>query len=205
MHPNKLIKETQVMEETFISSKPCAKEEEIIDLNQITLRSFNLSDLDDVMVWQTDEKVAKFWGEPYTSKDQGINFIENIESEYLLQCKAICHNDHVIGCIKLFSSSLHDKSRYKCAEIGYVLASKYWGKGIATCAVKQMVMVTFAFSEFSYLERLEALVDVDNVGSQRVLEKVGFQKEGVLRKYVFFKGKSRDMIMFSLLSTDIQL
>jgi len=55
------------------------------------------------------------------------------------------------------------------------------------------------------LERLEALVDVDNVRSQRVLEKVGFQKEGVLRKYVYFKGKSRDMIMFSLLSTDHQL
>jgi len=189
------------MEETFISSKPCAKEE-IIDLNQITLRPFNLSDLDDVMVWHTDEKVAKFWGEPYTSKDQGIKFIENTESGYL-QCKAICHNDHAIGCIYLFSNSLHDKSRKKCAEIAYVLGSKYWGKGIATCAVKQMVNVTFAFSEFSYLERLEALVDVDNVGSQRVLEKVGFQKEGVLRKYVFFKGKSRDMIMFSLLSTDL--
>jgi RimJ/RimL family protein N-acetyltransferase len=66
-------------------------------------------------------------------------------------------------------------------------------------------MVKVAFSEFPYLERLQALVDVDNLRSQRVVEKVGFQKEGVLRKYVFFKGKSRDMIMFSLLSTDLKL
>ncbi|AES93700.1 uncharacterized N-acetyltransferase p20 [Medicago truncatula] len=186
-----------MIERLSISSK-----EEIIDLNQITLRSFNLSDLDDLMVWHTDEKVAKFWGEPYTSKDQGINFIKNMAGKYL-RCKAICHNDHAIGCIKLSSSSLYDKSRNRCAEIGYVLASKYWGKGIATCAVKQMVKV--AFSEFQSLERLQALVDMDNVGSQKVLEKVGFQKEGLLRKYVFFKGKSRDMIMFSLLFTDLQL
>jgi len=125
------------MEETSISSKPCAKEE-IIDLNQITLRHFYLSDLDDLMVWRTDEKVAEFWGEPYTSKDEGINFIENIESDYL-RCEAICHDDHAIGCINLFSSSRHDLSRIKCAEIGYVLGSKYWGKGITTFAVKQMV------------------------------------------------------------------
>jgi len=185
------------MERLSISSK-----EEIIDLNQITLRPFHLSDLDDLMVWHTDEKVAKFWGEPYTSKNQGINFIKNMASKYL-RCKAICHNDHAIGCIKLSSISLDDKRRNICAELGYVLGSKYWGKGIATCAVKQMVKV--AFSEFPYLERLQALVDVDNIRSQRVVEKVGFQKEGVLRKYVFFKGKSRDFIMFSLLSSDLQL
>jgi RimJ/RimL family protein N-acetyltransferase len=95
----------------------------------------------------------------------------------------------------------YNKSRNKSAELGYVLGSKYWGKGITTCAVKQVVKVVF--SEFSHLERLEALVDVENVGSQRVLEKAGFQKEGVLRKYLIRKGKSRDTIMFSLLSTDV--
>ena len=190
-----------MMERTSISSKPGAKEERI-DLTQITLRPLNLSDLDDLMVWTTDEKVAKFcsW-ELYTSKDDGINFIENIASKYLC-CRAICLDDRAIGCIMLLPSSVF-KSRNKCAQLSYVLSSKYWGKGIVTCAVKQIVKV--AFDEFSYLERLEALVDVENVGSQRVLEKAGFQKEGVLRKYLVMKGKSRDMIMFSVLSTDLQL
>jgi len=186
-----------VMERLTISSK-----EDIIDLNQITIRSLNLSDLDDVMVWKTDEKVCKLcYCKPYTSKDEGINFIENIASKYLC-CRAICLDDRAIGCIMLLPSSVF-KSRNKCAQLSYVLSSKYWGKGIVTCAVKQFVKV--AFDEFSYLERLEAIIDVENVGSQRVLEKVGFQKEGVLRKYLFMKGKSRDMIMFSLLSTDLQL
>ncbi|KAL5195096.1 putative ribosomal-protein-alanine acetyltransferase [Glycine soja] len=71
---------------------------------------------------------------------------------------------------------------------------------IATHAVKQVVKA--AFSEFPHLERLQALVDVENVASQRVLEKAGFQREGVLRKYVVIKGKSRDMITFSVLPND---
>ncbi|KAK9933264.1 hypothetical protein M0R45_020465 [Rubus argutus] len=78
--------------------------------------------------------------------------------------------------------------------------SRYWGQGIGTRAVK-MVADTI-FKEWTHLERLEALVDVDNVASQRVLEKAGFQREGILRKYVVLKGRTCDRVMFSLLSTD---
>ena len=52
------------------------------------------------------------------------------------------------------------------------------------------------------MERLEALVLVENVGCQRVLEKVVFQREGILRKYMNLKGKTRDMVMFSLIFAD---
>ncbi|MCI32648.1 putative N-acetyltransferase, partial [Trifolium medium] len=121
--------------------------------------------LDDLMVWETDEKVAKFDGESYTSKDEGIDFIKNIAPKFQL-CKAICLNDRAIGSIEIDSSSPYDKSRIKSAELGYALGSKYWGKGITTCVVKQVAKVVF--NELSHLERLEALVDVENVGSQRV-------------------------------------
>jgi RimJ/RimL family protein N-acetyltransferase len=85
-------------------------------------------------------------------------------------------------------------------EIGYVLARKYWGKGFATEAVR--LVTAEVFEEFPEIERLEALVDVDNVGSQRVLEKVGFTREGVMRKFICIKGSVRDTVMFSFLSTD---
>ncbi|KAL3507931.1 hypothetical protein ACH5RR_033313 [Cinchona calisaya] len=88
-------------------------------------------------------------------------------------------------------------------EIGYVLASGYWGKGIATKAVK--LVASTIIVECPHLERLEALVDVENIGSQKVSEKVGFSRDGVLRKYWILKGKPRDMVMFSLLSTDPQI
>ncbi|KAI6693259.1 hypothetical protein NL676_020969 [Syzygium grande] len=52
------------------------------------------------------------------------------------------------------------------------------------------------------LERVEAVADVENKASQRVLEKAGFRREGVLRKYYVLKGRTRDAFMFSRLSTD---
>ncbi|XP_020978943.1 uncharacterized protein LOC107643235 isoform X3 [Arachis ipaensis] len=175
--------------------------EESVDLAQISLRPLQLSDVDDLMVWTTDEKVTKFctW-ETYSSKDQGIDFIQNRACEFLWG-RAICLNDHAIGFISMTSSSASDKSREKSVELGYVLGSKYWSRGIMTYVVKQVKKV--AFREFPHLERLEALVDAENVGSQRVLEKAGFQKEGVLRKYLCRKGKSRDTIIFCVLSTDL--
>jgi RimJ/RimL family protein N-acetyltransferase len=86
------------------------------------------------------------------------------------------------------------------AELGYVLASQYWGKGIVTKAVK-LVLET-AFGDLKDLERIEALVDVDNEGSQKVLEKSGFTKDGVLRRFWIHKGKVKDMVLYSFISTD---
>ena len=63
--------------------------------------------------------------------------------------------------------------------------------------------VSRAFQEFPDVERIEGTVDVNNKASQRVLEKAGFLKEGVLRKYLFINGgRTIDVAMYSLLSTD---
>ncbi|KAK3149090.1 hypothetical protein QOZ80_3AG0212830 [Eleusine coracana subsp. coracana] len=86
------------------------------------------------------------------------------------------------------------------AELGYVLARAHWGKGVATAAVKRTVATVFG--EVPGLERVEALVNVANPSSQRVLEKAGFTREAVLRKYGFVKGKVKDRVMFSFMDTD---
>jgi len=190
------------MEETATYSKSDANEEySVVDLSQISLRPISLSDLDDVMLWTSDAKVAKYctW-EPYTNKDKGIDFIQNIASKSLW-FRAICLRGRAIGCAEFQVCS--ERCRDKSAQLGYSLSSMYWGKGIATMVVKHVV--ESAFKEFPYLERLEARVDVENVASQRVLEKAGFEREGVLRKYLFVKGKSIDIVMFSILSSEVKL
>ncbi|RWR96177.1 Acetyltransf_3 domain-containing protein [Cinnamomum micranthum f. kanehirae] len=53
-----------------------------------------------------------------------------------------------------------------------------------------------------HLERLEALVDIENRGSQRVLEKCRFLTEVLVRKYNFLKGKTRDVSIYSVTSID---
>ncbi|KAL1221204.1 hypothetical protein V5N11_011006 [Cardamine amara subsp. amara] len=162
---------------------------------RISLRPMTLSDVDDYMVWATDPKVARFcsW-ETCKSRDEGIKYItDSVLTHPWL--RAIClEDDRPIGYILIMPV---DKIR---KEIGYVLARKYWGKGFATEAVR--LVTAEIFKEFPEIERLEALVDVENVGSQRVLEKVGFTREGVMRRFYFMKGSVRDMIMFSFLPSD---
>lgn len=185
-----------------MAEDPISSKEEIINFSQISLRPIELSDVDDLMVWLSDEKVSRldFW-EPYTSKEDGIRFINNIPTTFAWY-KVICLQNRAIGSISMRLYSGDDKYRAKTAEIGYSLGSKYWGKGIATHAVKEVIKTVF--TDYPHLERLGAETDLENIGSQRVLEKSGFQKEGVLRKYMFIKGKSRDVVIYSLLPSDLQ-
>ncbi|XP_074319109.1 uncharacterized protein LOC141656076 [Silene latifolia] len=167
--------------------------------SKLTIRSFDpVGDLDDFMVWASDERVPIFcsW-DAFKSKEEAIEYINQklITHPYF---KVICLNNRAIGAILLNFNQGNDRCR---CEVGYVLGSQYWGKGIATWAVKTLVSTTF--EERPELERIEAFVDVENVGSMKVLEKVGFAREGVLRKYFIIKGRVRDFVLFSFLRTDL--
>ena len=81
-------------------------------------------------------------------------------------------------------------------EIGYSLVPSERGKGYCTEAVNIMVDYLF-FSKES--RRIQAHTDLRNVASQKVLEKVGFKKEGTLRKNFFVRGEWRDAYLYSIL------
>ncbi len=81
-------------------------------------------------------------------------------------------------------------------EIGYLLIPNERRKGYCTEAVQIMVDYLFLSKK---LERIQATADVDNMASQRVLQKAGFQKEGIVRKDMFMRGQWRDGCLFSIL------
>ncbi|KAM2895428.1 hypothetical protein FF1_010534 [Malus domestica] len=87
------------------------------------------------------------------------------------------------------------------ADMGYALAARCWGQGITTKAVK--IALSQVFKDYPDLVRLQSFVAVENKASQRILEKVGFQREGVLRKYLYLKGDIKDMVVYSFLSSDL--
>lgn len=68
-------------------------------------------------------------------------------------------------------------------EVGYVLARRYWGRGLMTEAVGAVVDWAIAQRD---VQRVWAVVDLENLASQRVLEKVGMEREGVLRRWTVF-------------------
>jgi len=106
---------------------------------------------------------------------------------------AIEYEGQVVGSISVLRQ---DDIYRRSAELGYYLGYSYWGKGIMSEAVKQTCQYVF---EHSDIERIFAAPFDYNPASQRVLEKCGFEREGILRKNGFKNGEFHDMIMYSLI------
>lgn len=88
------------------------------------------------------------------------------------------------------------------AELGYYIAEKYWGRGIMTEAVKQVCEYVFDKSD---IIRIYAEPFANNTASCKVLEKAGFQCEGILRSNAVKNGKVMDMRMYALLKTEFHI
>ncbi len=86
------------------------------------------------------------------------------------------------------------------ANLGYWVRSSEVGKGVATAAVREVAHWAFQNTD---LVRLEILVAVGNLKSQRVAEKAGAWREGVLRRRLFINGVHHDAVVFSLLREEV--
>ncbi|MFW5690862.1 MAG: GNAT family N-acetyltransferase [Chloroflexota bacterium] len=86
-----------------------------------------------------------------------------------------------------------------CCELGYDLMRSHWRRGYMTEAVQEIIR--FGFREMA-VNRVEANVMVGNYASARVLQKLGFTEEGVMRQRGCWKGSFHDLRLFSLLRSE---
>lgn len=105
---------------------------------------------------------------------------------------------HVLGSVSL--KNISHSMAY--AEIGYGIAQDHHRRGLATAAVR--LLVTKVFTETA-LRKLLAFVHDKNLASRRVLEKLGFCQEGLLREHYLINGKAEDEILYSLLKHEWRL
>ncbi|KAL5182150.1 putative N-acetyltransferase p20 [Glycine soja] len=167
-----------------------------MDHSRISLRPFKASDADDFLKWGGDDRVTLYlrWNS-ITSKEEALAYIEKVAIPHPWR-QSICVDDCSIGYVSVKPES----GDYRCkAHVSYALAAEYWGQGIVAEALRRAIPIVF--KKFPEVKRLEALVEEENKGSQRVLHKVGFVMEGVLRKYAFCKGDIKDFLIFSFLAT----
>jgi ribosomal-protein-alanine N-acetyltransferase len=87
-------------------------------------------------------------------------------------------------------------------ELGYELHPDHWRKGLMTEALQAVLEFGFHGGATPVVHRMEALVDSRNTASIRLLEKLGFQMEGVRRHFGFWKGFYVDVLLFAMLNTD---
>ena len=111
---------------------------------------------------------------------------------------AIAEDGVAVGSIQLTrQQNIHRRT----AELGYYVVRRRWGAGICTEAVRQICR--FAFENTDVL-RIFAEPFAENAASCRVLEKAGFQLEGVLRRNAVKNGQVRDMRLYSLVREDLE-
>ncbi|VAI00841.1 unnamed protein product [Triticum turgidum subsp. durum] len=170
---------------------------------EVTLREFTEADAEALFAWASDPRVVLFQRrEAYARVDEARRYIRDHVLPHPWY-RAICLGAVAVGSISVKPcgpAGEEEGASSSRASLGYRVAHGYWGRGIATRAVGMAAAA--AFAEWPWLARLEAVADVENPASQRVLEKAGFVREGLLRRYVVLKGRPRDMVMFSVVRSD---
>jgi [ribosomal protein S5]-alanine N-acetyltransferase len=165
---------------------------------RLLLRKLTMDDAPDLFAYAADPEVTRYldW-EPHSSIDDSRRFLEGVIEAYANgepRSWAIVFRDdnRVIGTGGfLFWDQVANRS-----EIGYAMSREYWGRGLMSEAVPEMLR--FGFERMA-LNRIEARCNKRNTGSMRVLEKSGFKLEGTLRESFVQKGELSDLLLFSIL------
>ena len=165
---------------------------------RVNLRNWTIEDAPDLTAAINNKKVLDNLRDgipyPYTEKDaeEFINatLAAEKDSQYAF---AVTYDGKVVGSIGVFrQGNVHRLT----AELGYYIAEPYWGMGIMTEAVRQMCAYVFAHTD---IIRIFAEPFAFNQASCRVLEKAGFQFEGILRQNAVKSGWPMDMKMYAIL------
>ena len=159
------------------------------------LRPWNINDLDSLVLSANNINISKFlmnkFPYPYT-KEAGERFIAFATNDNPVHVMAIEINGKAVGGI-----GIHPLADVECknAEMGYWLAEPYWGKGIITDAVRQMI--DYGFKNFD-ITRIFARPFGTNIASQKVLEKTGFVLEAKFEKTFFKNGEYLDEWVYAV-------
>jgi len=160
-----------------------------------TLRPWTLDDLPSLVHYANNFEIARFltdkFPHPYT-EDDGRRFIAHATEAPPTQIFAIEFNGEAIGGIGLHTQQdVHRKNM----ELGYWLGQPFWGQGIMTRAVAQMV--DYGFRTFD-IARIYARAYGPNIGSQRVQEKAGFVLEAHFKNTLFKNGEFLDELIYAV-------
>jgi len=165
------------------------------------LRGPRADDADALFTLFSDPEVMRYWSRPpMTVRAEAEGLIDEIVESFSTRAGfnwmvVQPEDDTVIGTVALFRF----EPRHRRAEIGYSLRSDYWGQGLASEAVT--VMLDWAIRTLG-LHRVEADIDPRNEGSRKLLARLGFASEGVLRERYFVGDDVSDTELFGLLAED---
>jgi [ribosomal protein S5]-alanine N-acetyltransferase len=167
-----------------------------LETSRLLLREVCLADADELFqVFSDEETTHHVPREIHETKADTLNHLEKLikginENKSFVWSVVDKAENRVIGTV-----NLHFKLD-RVASVGSVIHREYWGKGIATEALKEVIRFGF---DIMKLIRIEGKCESRNIASEKMLKKLGMTYEGTLRKEVIIKGISRDAKVYSIL------
>lgn len=182
-------------------NKNCLNTFPTMETQRLILREINHTDVIDLFDILSDPDVAQYeYFYPIQQIEQASEFITRFNSEFTKGQEVtwgivLKESGELIGFCNI--GDFHERASR--AEIGYVIAQSHWNKGYATEAVQ--AMVDFGMTKLG-LNRIEATITPGNHSSVRVLQKINFVQEGIVRERDFIKGRLEDGIIMAILRRD---
>ena len=173
----------------------------VLFTDRLDLIEINQSHLSDLFKLFGDENVTRFYNFlPLASEQEAQKTIDWFQSRFKDKLGirwgiALKGKQQIIGTV-----GFNNYTKQHRANIGYDLQTDHWNNGYITEALKRVIK--FGFEQLE-ANRIEAEVMLGNIVSEKVLDKLNFRNEGVLRDWMFWNGRHYDMTMFSLLRSTI--
>jgi RimJ/RimL family protein N-acetyltransferase len=173
----------------------------LLPTERLLLRRFRAADAPVLAAYRSDEDIARYqsWAAPFTI-EQAEDFAQYMSAAdpdrpgWFQWAVELVAGKQLIGDVGV---GLHENLLQ--ADLGFTLAPGWHGHGYATEAVRAVLERLFTVQG---VRRVSAECDSRNVASARLLERVGFTREGFLRSHTWIKGEWTDDLLFGLLSSD---
>jgi [ribosomal protein S5]-alanine N-acetyltransferase len=175
-----------------------------IKSKRLYIRSLKIDDAENIFDYAKNINVSRYvaW-DTHKSIHDSIDYIKKTIAMYkicpisnLAITKFENNDEKLIGTVGLYQNSRLSPLTY---ELGYILSEKWWGKGYAFEAAN--ALVNYAFKNFN-IQRIEANCVLENYQSSRIMEKLGMQREGILRKYFIKNNVIYDIYIYSILKSE---
>jgi ribosomal-protein-alanine N-acetyltransferase len=168
----------------------------LLSLSRCTIRPWAADDAPALVRHANDREVWRNlrdrFPHPYTP-DDAVVWLTFVAQQEPVTHFAIAVEGEAGGGIGF---TLGDDVHFRTAEIGYWLGRRFWGRGIATEALRAVTAHAFTSHD---LDRVEARVFAWNGASVRVLEKAGYAREACLRRAVAKDGEVTDLLIYGIL------
>jgi RimJ/RimL family protein N-acetyltransferase len=165
---------------------------------RLRLRAFEDADTDDLFTLHSNAYVLRYWDSPpWSERDRAEKFITRCREMAQEGSGARLAVERVSDSAFIGWCTLNNwNPDYRSASLGYCYGEAAWGHGYATEAAHAVLQWAYGTLD---LNRVQAETDTRNVASARVLDKLGFQREGTLREDCIVNGDVSDSWVYGLI------